>query len=268
MTVDSLRRNVRVVDVRAAMIEKEHAVRVILSGFVRVLLDVVFDCSAPIYWFKVTRGQRGPVLNNGTVFFVDAGAGPFAVTAKHVLDGYRTAVHEHPHTLCEIGGVSFDLLSNLIAEDRHTDIATLRIDGEILARIRRAPHNNPRAWPPRPPELGKGVFFGGYPGKHRFEEPRIIEWGFAGGLDIAATIHDDHVSIRFNRENWVVADSLPSPPELGAPWGGISGAPLFAVVQNGVVSWRLAGVVTDFQETYEILRASSLSRVCPDGSIS
>jgi len=248
-------------------LSKEEGIRAIRAGFAQVLLDATFDCSAPIYWFSIAGDRRGPVLNNGTIFFIDTGAGPFAVTARHVLEGYREAIRAEPRTLCEIGGVGFDLLSNLIAEDRNADIVTLRIDDDALTKIGRVPHVNPRAWPPKPPEIGKGVFFGGYPGRHRVEGPGVIQWGFAGGLDVATAVHEDHICVQFSREDWVSTAGLP-PPAVGEPWGGISGAPLFAVVQNGVVSWRLAGVVTEFGATLEILYASSFSQVGSDGSIS
>ena len=248
-------------------ISKEEGVQAIRSGFAKVLLDVAFDCSAPLYWFSTADNKRGPVANNGTVFFVDAGVGSFAITARHVLQGYREAVRVDAHTLCEIGGVGFDVLESLIAEDREADIATLRINDETLTKIGRVPHVNPRTWPPKPPEIDKGVFFGGYPGRHRVEEPDVIQWGFAGGLDVTTAVHKDHISVQFCREDWVPTADLP-PPVIGEPWGGVSGSPLFAVVQNGVVSWRLAGVVTEFGSTFEILHASSLSRVHPDGSIS
>jgi hypothetical protein len=247
-------------------ISKEERIQAIRAGFAEVLLDVAFDCSAPLYWFSTSNNQRGPIASNGTVFFVDAGVGPFAITAQHVLQGYREAVLGDPSTHCEIGGIEFDVLGNLIAENREADIVTLRIDDETLTKIGRVPHVNPRMWPPKPPEIDKGVFFGGYPGRHRVERPGIIQWGFAGGLDVAAAVHKDHISVQFSREDWVPTAGL-APPAVGEPWGGVSGSPLFAVVQNGVVSWRLAGVVTEFGSTFEILYASSLSRVRPDGSI-
>src|SRR6266481_8528671 len=247
-------------------VSKEEGVRVIRAGFGRVLLDVTFQCSAPIYWFRFTAGHRGPVLNNGTIFFVDAGAGPFAVTARHVLEGFRSAVTANGTTLCEIGGEAFDPSENRIDEDSSADIATFRIEPTILARLKRVPHQNPRAWPPKPPEEGKGIFFGGYPGRHRVERPGVIQWGFAGGLEVAATVRADRLSIQFSREDWVPQQSL-QPPQVGEPWGGVSGGPVFAVVQNSVVSWRLAGVATEFNSTFEILFASPLSRVQPDGTI-
>ena len=248
-------------------VSREEGIRVIRAGFAEVLLDVAFDCSASIYWFSSADDHRGPVLNNGTIFFVDAGQGPFAITARHVIEGYREAVREEPHIRCEIGGVDFDFLGNLIAESKKADIVTLRIEDSLLDKIGRVPHVNPKEWPPKPPEIGKGVFFGGYPGRHRVESPGIIRWGFSGGLDIAASIHADHISVKFSREDWVSRTNL-VPPEVGEPWGGVSGAPLFAVVQTNVVSWRLAGVVIEFGSTYEILNASSLSQVGPNGSIS
>jgi hypothetical protein len=247
-------------------ISKQERIQAIRAGFAKVLLDVAFDCSAPLYWFSTANNQRGPIASNGTVFFVDAGVGPFAITAKHVLQGYRETVLRDPSTLCEIGGIYFNILGNLIAEDREADIVTLRVDDETLTKIGRFPHVNPWTWPPKPPEIDKGVFFGGYPGRYRVERSGIIQWGFAGGLDVAAAVHKDHISVQFCREDWVPTPGL-APPAIGEPWGGVSGSPLFAVVENGVVSWRLVGVVTEFGSTFEILYASSLSRVRPDGSI-
>src|ERR1700687_2549223 len=245
-------------------LSKEKAIHVIRAGFVRVLMDVAFQCSTPIYWFTASRGRRGPVLNNGTAFFVDAGAGAFGVTACHVIEGYRTAVRKDPATRCELGGINFDPMKVLIGEDRRSDIATFRVEPTLPKILDRIAHQNPRGWPPKPPEVGKGIFFGGYPGKYRIERPGVIQWTFDGGLDVAASVHEDHISIHFSREDWVPEEGV-EPPQPGEPWGGVSGAPVFAVVQNGVVSWRLAGVATEFGTTFEILHVSSLSRVRPDG---
>jgi len=79
-------------------------------------------------------------------------------------------------------------------------------------------------------------------------------------------VHKDHISVQFCREDWVPTAGL-TQPAVGEPWGGVSGSPLFAVVENSVISWRLAGVVTEFGSNFEILYASSLWRVRPDGSI-
>jgi hypothetical protein len=86
-------------------VSKEEAIRIIQAGFSKVLHDVAFQCSAPIYWFTIEGGRRGKVLNNGIIFFVDAGQGPIGVTAKHVIEGYREAHTNNPHTICEVGGL-------------------------------------------------------------------------------------------------------------------------------------------------------------------
>ncbi|MEE8393440.1 MAG: hypothetical protein V3R66_03780, partial [Rhodospirillales bacterium] len=45
---------------------------------------------APLFWQE--KDQQGNAsIRNGTMFFLEAGEGPFAVTARHVYQGYRTA---------------------------------------------------------------------------------------------------------------------------------------------------------------------------------
>jgi hypothetical protein len=247
-------------------LSKEEAIRAIRAGFGKVLANVAFQCSAPIYWFTITRGSRGTVMNSGTIFFVDAGHGPIGITARHVIEGYREAHANNPDTACEVGGLLIDPLTDLIAEDPLRDIATLQVNFEQLKKIGKTVHVNPREWPPKPPEVSEGVFFGGYLGSLRSERPGVIQWGFGGGLDIVANVHDDRISICFNREDWVPQEDV-QPPMQGAPWGGVSGGPVFAVVENHIVSWRLAGVAKEFNSNFELLYASSLSRIRPDGSI-
>jgi hypothetical protein len=245
---------------------KEEASRAIRAGFAKVLRELAFACSAPIYWYSDMGPSRSAVMNSGTIFFVDAGHGPIGVTARHVIQAYREATLAHPHIICQIASVPIDPLKALIAEDSRRDIATLRVDSGQLQQIDKIAHENPRQWPPKPPEVGKGVFFGGYLGKERRESPGAITWLFAGGLDIAANVYDDYLSIRFSREDWVKEEGIEWPTE-GGPWGGVSGGPVFAVVENHIYSWRLAGVATEFNCAFEILRAASLRDVGPDGSM-
>ena len=56
------------------------------------------------------------------------------------------------------------------------------------------------------------------------------------------------------------------PPE-GQALGGLSGTPLWSLVQNEVFSWRLAGVIYQFQEKFEILYARRPDCIAEDGKI-
>jgi hypothetical protein len=245
---------------------KEESSRVIQAGFAKVLRELAFTCSAPIYWYSNMGSSRSAVMNSGTIFFVDAGHGPIGVTARHVIQAYREAALALPHVRCQIANVAIDPLSALIAEDARRDIATLCVDSGQLQQIGKIAHQNPCDWPPKPPEVDKGVFFGGYLGKKRRERPWVISWLFAGGLDIATSVHDDYLAIRFSREDWIKEEGVEWPTE-GESWGGVSGGPVFALVVNHVYSWRLAGVATEFNSTFELLYAASLRHVSPDGSM-
>ena len=49
--------------------------------------------------------------------------------------------------------------------------------------------------------------------------------------------------------------------------GGISGAPIWTLVQGVLFSWRLAGVIVEYSEDYGILIATRSDVIAPDGRI-
>ena len=245
---------------------KQEAIEAIKAGFADVLFEIVLKCTAPIYWYEAHGKKLGAPISNGTIFFVDAGYGPIAISARHVLDGYRKAVTERNNLRCQISSILFDPLSRLIAEDAKTDIVTFKITSAELNELAKVAHETPSRWPPNPPKEGQGIFFGGYPGSDRLIEGERIRWSFVRALDIASTVHDDHLTIKFERENWV-CQHLVSPPPPDYEMGGVSGGPVFALIQKPIISWRIAGVLTEFSKDYEILFASTLNKIKPDGSI-
>ena len=68
---------------------KREAIRAIEAGFADQLFGIAFNCTAPIYWYGASGSDLDDPTNNGTVFFVDAGSGPFCVTAQHVRESRR-----------------------------------------------------------------------------------------------------------------------------------------------------------------------------------
>ena len=59
----------------------------IAAEFGKAELEFVTSITAPIFW--VIRDARG-LPRSGSAFFLDAGKGPFGVTAQHVIAKWRT----------------------------------------------------------------------------------------------------------------------------------------------------------------------------------
>lgn len=245
---------------------KRQAIEQIQAGFADPLFEIALLCSAPIYWFEVRGGRPLPPLNSGTVTFVDAGAGPFAITADHVYRGYLDDRASLAGVNCQISSELFDPEDRLISRSTDADLATFCLDSGEIASMSKLAHGAPLPWPPTPPPEGSGIFLGGYPGHERSVMGDAIEWGFARGLEVATAPREDRLSIVFNRENWVCQDRQPT-PEVGYRWGGVSGGPVFELIQKPLISWRLCAIVTEFSQSFEILFASALARVRADGSI-
>jgi hypothetical protein len=148
--------------------KKAAATRLIEAGLYDVFFDVALKNAAPIYWYRRddhSAGGRPRINYAATAFFVDTGVARFGVTAKHVLQKAIKAGAD-PAIVCMLGKAAFDPRERMIAES-DADVATFFVDAKEFTTFGWVPHQPPGAWPPRPPEEGKGVFFGGFRGGER-----------------------------------------------------------------------------------------------------
>lgn len=241
----------------------DHAKQMLEDGLGEVYHRIAMSCSVPFAW---TRRGEDRVLHVGTAFFVDAGRGPFAVTARHVVEGYRRDAAAGP-VACFLGRAPLDVEAAILSEDPELDIVTLRVSPEQVAVSERVAHGPPGDWPPAPPERERGIFFGGYPREELIEHPeRPPSFGFAGVLTGATTVRDERICAALERSRLVV-DGASRVVEKGGDWGGISGGPVSTVVAGAVDYWRLAGVVVEHSADFDAFFISPITRIGPEGRL-
>jgi len=90
--------------------------------------------------------------------------------------------------------------------------------------------------------------------------------GLLRGVTVATSVTDDYVASQFDRADMVDIFGTGLPPER--QWlGGLSGAPLWTLVETKIFSWRLAGVIYEYSTEFEILYARRSDRLKPDGRL-
>lgn len=255
---------------------REEAIQLLRNGLARALMETAARYVMPICWIAA-RDRQPVILGSGSAFILDCGAGPFLVTANHVYEGYRASLVEHPDAVCLLGDLRFDLGERARHSDPNYDVATFDIDSEEISKL--ATYANGKmvltgsqtAWPPQPPQVDKGVFFVGFPGDARTMQPyrgnSIVEVDWLGytALAVARGVSDTDITLVFDHERDFDIGLRPSAP-AGLALGGCSGAPLLSFVeQNGIVSWRLGGVIYEANEL--LLKAARADCLNPDGSL-
>lgn len=246
--------------------DEAKARQLIADGYGQVLQQVAIDCSAPIFWFDPARHEGQRLVDNGTVFFVNSGLRTFGVTAAHVVQGYYQNQQSGGSLRCQIYNVLFPLEQRLICVSENLDLATLDVQPDEITEMGKVIHEPAHAWPPGLPQAGRGVFFAGFPGGEREEGSSNVIWGQASALVPVTDVQPDRLHIVFERASWIPNDNAPLPPE-DVRWGGISGGPVFAIIEGNVVTWRIVAVISQILEGYEILRATPISSIQTDGSI-
>jgi hypothetical protein len=249
----------------------EEAKRLAAGDLGRALQEAALQYTVPIYWTTTARPNGvDDQLRNGTTFFVDAGRGPFGVTAGHVYDGFVDVATTS--VKCQIGRstMPFDLRERLIARGRDVDIATYRVSAiEIATAGAVVLTGYQLSWPPKPPEIDRGVVYAGYPGiARRIAAPWRIEFGAATGSGVASSVSARNISSVIERDIVVATKGLELPP-VGYDLAGMSGGPMLSLVNGpAVVGWRLAGVISDCSRHLgEIVVAARADFIAADGSI-
>ena len=230
------------------------------------MYKIASNYTSAIYWIS----PRERKINNGSIFFLDCGSGPFAVTADHVYQGYLDSRDRDSKTKCQIGNLPFSPIERLIDRDKELDIATFTIDEKEIEVDKKTVHRADfTKWPPKPPDVEKGIFFAGYPGSNRTIEAKngiTVNFGTYFSILVATSVNDKYIACHYERDEIISMfdDSvLPAHQNLG----GLSGAPLWTLVQTSIFSWRLGGIIYQFNPEFELLYARRPDSLLTDGRI-
>lgn len=250
------------------------------AGLGQAELEFVLSLTAPLYW--IIRGTEGYRVRNGSAFFLNTGEGVFAVTANHVIAGWKRDCENSNVVALQLGidlPIDFDGQHGFIAAHDEIDIATFRISEREIASIGKTPLTGyQRAWPPLPPGQDRGIYFGGFPGMETIKlSQNEISFGATAGGGVASSISEKDVSSLVERRNMIPVLGRNLPPE-NFDFGGISGGPMLTVVeQNGLRSWSLAGIIHEGPnptsdalpaiDGLEIIKARRAHFILPDGTL-
>ncbi len=227
------------------MITIEEAKEIMRAGLGRAELEFVTSLTAPLHWI-IHEGGKKYKNRNGSAFFLDAGDGPFGVTANHVVEGWRKDCATKKVVECGIGhDLPIDLEKRLIDAHDKLDLATFRISATEIDSIRKTILTGQQTtWPPPPPQQYKGIYFSGFPGIETISlSPNEISFGVFAGGGVAHSISENDVSSLVERQHLIDVMGKGLPPE-SYDFRGMSGGPMLTVVEHkGVRSWRLAGVI-------------------------
>ena len=226
-----------------------------------------------LFWVLTDRpnGFTDPI-RNGTTFFLDAGRGPFGVTAGHVFDGYCEWAGDVPRRRCQLGGTktqSLDLRKRLIARGKRIDLATYSVTPqEVAATGVQILGLTQSSWPPPPPAVGDVVVFGGFPGVDRgITRFAHITFGYYSGGGLIDSVSDQHLTSIVRHEYMVELPGLKKPGP-GYDIAGMSGGPVLVVGRGDVVTWRLGGIISDGgTQLLEMVKAVRADLIAPDGTL-
>ena len=265
--------------------EKQAAIAMILAGLGEAELRVVASYTGPIFWM-LRRSDKTRLMKNGSMFLLNTGTRVIAVTAAHVVEECLQDTKSSAFVQCMVGSklghpVPFFLGDRLIDAHRGIDIATfwltpaeIRQTGlEVLAGFYYP------LWPPRLPQIDRGVTYCGFPGNgRRWLAPKEISFGCVAMAGVVSNCSENSLSVQIEREHLSQVLGNEAMPE-NYDFGGISGGPVLAIIQTPTIrSWMPAGVIfegpnpgnaTDQQAIagLEIIRARPMHFIKADGML-
>lgn len=245
--------------------DKEEAIRLINGDFGKQLINMAINSIAPLYWYDC-RDKGDIKIKSGTIFFLDTGIRKFAVTAYHVYQAYFEALSDNLNIRCQIEKILFQPDKHIIDYCSHLDIITFDIQYNEVQEIKKQFFTGHQSvWPPKPPDLEKGVFFSGYPGREKILLPyNIISWGVVRAFCTAKSVNENNIAIQLDYKN--IVENFTTMPRC-YDLRGVSGAPLITLVQDHIVYWRLGGVIYEAKEDLGLIFARPANYILADGMI-
>jgi hypothetical protein len=241
----------------------EEAKKLAAGPYARTMLENLATYVTPISW-TIRVENDALKLTNGTAFFVKTPRATFGVTARHVVAGFLAAKTANSRTICHLLDTELDLASAVISQGSTADIATFRVSDTVIAKLGKQPITG---WPPMMPQPDKGIMYAGFPGAERLQVARReFSFGLYFASNVAHSIDHEKITTMVDRESIVDTIGCGLPPEC-YDVGGMSGGPLLTMVETCVISWRLAGVITDGLAMGDILYATRADCISDDGIV-
>jgi len=214
--------------------------------------------TAPTWW-RATEGGPSP-YQGGTVCFVHTGARVIGVTAEHV---HRKAVDRSTNEWCQVGAHTFDPVTRCIDADPELDLCTYDFT-EVSTNAANADVHHAPVWPPRAVD-GDPALACGWPWELSSEEGHQATHRFLHFLCRIQQHSPTQLGIATFTSTSVPWGSSPLPK--GTRLGGMSGGPVYRIVESPLSQLHLVGIVYEYQPNFELMLARPLSLINSDGTI-
>ena len=217
------------------------------SEFERSQLQLIRNSVSILHWASTPDDHR-----NGSMFFINTGAGLFGVTARHVYEDCQRAFAEK-NVLCKINGMPFDPTGRLVSAGVTCDVATFKVSDDEFQKLDRLTV----PWPPVIPDVGQPVLLAGFPGCEKsFPGSNSIDLRMYAAKWTVHSVSDRDISIVRPPDSEVLDVHGGGFPESQYDFGGMSGGPVAIVLDEGpIFSWALSGIIYESQQSLEILKA-------------
>ena len=226
-------------------------------------------CEFPAMFAKCVLVRVADDIHTATATLVDLGHGPLAVTCAHAMTGYLE-MWKAGKAFIRVGNIQVSP-SQLAGLDKEVDLATIRMSDEQATDLVSedgiaTQFYQPARWPPDPAREGESVAIGGFPSQWRQKRSKgreIILPYYGIGATPVTSASERLFGCRFEREHWIWMSRNAELADL-TMLGGLSGGPVFA---ERHLHRALVGIVSDFQEGWDIMLMSHAHWIQENGAI-
>jgi hypothetical protein len=220
----------------------------------------------PVYFREARHPLEGGHWASASGCLLHLGQRTIGVTCRHVVEGYRECRGRSSTAVFRFGLAEFDPESYLVGESQRLDIATLDLTTFNGKPLDPASRINPVSWPPGEVCQDDILAFAGFPGIWREEvgAEHLRFYSFSSGATAVDSLADDHLYTRIKPDECVapMGDRL----EIKA-LGGLSGGPVFVWRTGVVLRAEFVGIVTEYQEAWDLLHVRRANCIRIDGTI-
>jgi hypothetical protein len=260
------KKNTMAVQFDLPVLSEDDAKRLVKGPFGTEILRLVIQHSTFVV-FGIDDASTTPKIRNGSCFFIETPSKLLAVTARHVIEGFRELRAADERAAFQIGNIRLDPEERLSGLGMKTDIATLEIKAGEIARLKKAPIT---IWPPYPPETDDhGVLLCGYPAAAVIRQSdRVASFGIYASTAVAQRVTDRQLSCTIEWENVIPSPALGGLPPKQYEVGGMSGGPVLSIREHaGILTFPIAGVISEGRAEQDKIIAERGDSIRADGTI-